>query len=300
MLANFSSFIEILAAIYMSMCMDNLLKGFWTTQYYKDLEEALNRYYLAGHDGFVRRIVDTNKVKAKSISVYMKNRAIYFFVLCMLQVYLSGLENTLGEDKQMVVRMLMLTLLLWSVVLLCFNSYFFASKAHTAVGTILVVLMSFLTELANYLWIGFNVPSVYVVHLVLLFLVLPVLWQVFVCWTYSGPYRDYITYRLTKGKRNYELAEACLSNHDYDHLPKHYRAMYARKSIESDNAEEAKRTCLDDYLEQMEGAISKASNSHYTIKIFIVWLYCRLRDMAERVIIWSGLKKVPTISQQQS
>lgn len=299
LLSHFSSFIEIIAAVYISMCLDNILKGFWTTKYYEDLEGALRYYYLENHDNFINRIVDANKTKASSISAYMKNRAIYFFILCMILLYLSGFENSIGTDLIPVIQMPMLILVLWSFVLLLFNRFFFASKARTAVGTILVVFFSAISSLINYYWFGFSISGIYIIHLVLAFLVAPVLWQAFVCWTYSGPYRDYITYKLAKGKMIYEKTEKGITEHNPQLLPKRFKEMYLNKSISSTNAEDAKKACLDDYLEHMEEAISKASDSRYAFKIFFLWVYYSLRGVIGRLAIQLGVKKVNTISQQQ-
>ncbi len=299
LLSHFSSFIEIIAAVYISMCIDDVLKGFWTTKYYKDLEDVLKKYYLENHDNFINRIVESNKKKAESIAMYMKNRAIFFFILCMIILYLSGFEESKIQDVLPLVQETMLITVVFSFILMFFNRFFFASKARTAVGIILVVLLSTLTSLANYYWFGIYIPSAYVVHVVLLFLISPVLWQAFVCWTYSGPYRDYITYKLAKGKINYEQTEKGITEHNPKLLPKRFRELYLNKSIESSNAEEAKRACLDDYLEQMEEAISKASDSRYAFKIFTLWVYYCLRGFVGRFAIQFGLKKVNIISQQQ-
>lgn len=281
------------------MCLDNILKGFWTTKYYEDLEAALKYYYLENHNDFINRIVENNKAKALSISTYMKNRAIYFFILCMILLHLSGFENSVNSASLPLVHLLMAILIFWSLILLFFNRFFFASKARTAIGTILVISFSSITFWINYRWFGFNIADAYIIHFVLLFLVAPVLWQAFVCWTYSGPYREYITYKLAKGKLIYEKTEKGITEHNPQLLPKRFKKMYLDKSIESTDAEEAKRACLDDYLEQMEEAISKASDSRYAFKIFSLWVYYSLRGFIGRLAIQFGVKRVNTISQQQ-
>lgn len=63
-LFHFSSFLEIITGVYISMCMDDVLKGIWSPKYYNDLKSALKEYYLQDHEEFIDRIVNTNTQKA--------------------------------------------------------------------------------------------------------------------------------------------------------------------------------------------------------------------------------------------
>lgn len=132
LLSHFSSFIEVLTGIYISMCMDDVLKGIWSPKYYEDLESALKEYYLKDHDELISRIVTTNKAKADSIKKYMKNRASFFFVSCIILLLFSGYECVFVSAVDTSYQMIMFFLALWMVLLLCLNKVFFSSRPYTA------------------------------------------------------------------------------------------------------------------------------------------------------------------------
>lgn len=298
LLSHFGSFLEILTGLYISMCMDDVLKGVWSPKYYEDLKKALTEYYLDNHEDLINRIVKTNEDKAGSIKSYMKHRAAYFFIISLALILLSGYENAITDVVSF--QMAMLFLALWSIVLLCFNRLFFSSKPHTATAVFVAFTMSAISYWVNSKWIGWSVPDIWVVHAVLILLVAPILWQAFVCWMFSSSYKGYIRNKLAKGKELYELAERGLNEHDPEIIPKGYKEIYNNESIRSQNAEEAKKKCLDFYLEQMEDEITEASDPRSVFKIFLSWLLFHLGTGLSRTAIFLHLKKKKTIRQQQS
>ena len=100
LLSHFSSLLEVVTAIYISMCMDDVLRGVCSPKYYEDLAKALKDYYIEGHDELVNRIVETNREKADSISMYMKNRAAFLAVITMLFILLLGYESAYHERRK--------------------------------------------------------------------------------------------------------------------------------------------------------------------------------------------------------
>lgn len=297
LLSHFSSFLEIVTGIYISMCMDDVLKGIWSPKYYDDLKKALTDYYLNDHDDLINRIVETNEEKAKSIKSYMKHRAAYFFITCIVLLFLSGFEESVTDVNSL--QMSMMFLSLWSLVLIAFNKYFFSSNPHTAAAVALSLILTALSYLINNQWLHWLVPDIIIVPLVLTVLISPILWQAFVCWMFSSSYKGYIRTKLARGKECYELAEKGLNEHKPEIIPKKYIEIYNEESIRSDNAEDAKKRCLDYYLEQMEDEITEASNPHSVFKIFLSWIFFHVSTGFFRFAIWIHLKDDKTISQQQ-
>jgi len=299
LLSHFSSFIEVLTGIYISMCMDDVLRGIWSPKYYEDLESALKEYYLKEHDDLISRIVTANKDKADSIKKYMKNRASFFFVSCIILLLLSGYESVFVSFGDTSYQMTMFFLAFWMVFLLCLNKVLFSTRQHTATAIIFLILLTFVSYWLNDNFIAICVSDKIVVNMVLVVLIIPILWQAFVCWMFSGPYKGYISKKLAHGKANYELAEKGIRDHDPEILPKRYAVLYSKKSIQSTNAEEAKKACLENYLELMEGDIAKASDPKSVFRIFFSWCLFHLTSTLNNIAILLHIKRRKTIKQQQ-
>lgn len=299
LLSHFSSFLEIITAVYISMCMDDVLKGIWSPKYYEDLKTALKEYYLQDHDEFIDRIVNTNKQKADSIKRYMKNRAAFFFAICLILLLLSGYEVTKSESNSFY-HMSVFYTGFWAVVLLLFNKYLFSIKQYTAVAILLLVILSSVSYHLNMMYIQWNVPNKVVVTFVLALLILPVLWQTFMCWMFSSAYKGYIRNILAEGKKNYEQAEKGLAEHDPLIIPERYKDIYTNSSIQCSDAEQAKGRCLDQYLEIMEEEIAEASNPKSVFKIFTSWVWFHCISSFNNLAFFIHLKKRKTISQQES
>ena len=300
LLSHFSSFIEVLTGIYISMCMDDVLKGIWSPKYYEDLESALKEYYLKNHDELISRIVNANKEKADSIKKYMKNRASFFFISCIILLLFSGYESVFVSGADSSFQMIMFFLAVWMVFLSFFNKLLFSTKQHTVTAILLLILLTFLFYWINNRFFGACVSDKAVVNLVLVILIIPILWQAFVCWMFSGPYKGYISKKLANGKVNYELAEQGINEHNPDILPQRYRELYSKLSIQSSNAEQAKKACLENYLELMEGDIAKASDPKSVFRIFFSWCMFHLTATLNNIAISIHIKKRKTIKQQQS
>lgn len=301
LLSHFSSLLEVVTAIYISMCMDDVLRGVWSPKYYEDLAKALKDYYIEGHDELVNRIVETNREKADSISMYMKNRAAFLAVITMLFILLLGYESAYQNNSTMLanIGMMMVFLVISSILVILCNSISFSTKQHTASSIFLAVVLTSILTLANGKWFRFSIEQSWIANIIIFLIILPILWQVFVCWMFSSAYKGYIRRKLQVGKRNYELAKKGLEEHNETIIPKRYLALYQSESIRSNNAEEAKNRCLDNYLELMEDEISQASDPRSVFKIFCSWTRFHAEMGLMRLAVYLGLKKDNTISQQQ-
>ena len=298
LLSNYSSFLEIITGVYISMCMDDILKGLWSPKYYEDLKSALKEYYLKNHDDFIDRIVNKNTEKAESIKQYMKNRAAFFVTICLILLFLSGYEVFFFSHK-IEFHKPQFFVATWGIMLLFFNRILFSSKQYTALAIILLVLLSSISYILDCAYFQWVVPNCLVVNLVLAFLIIPIIWQTFVCWMFSSAYKGYIRNKLEKGKISYELAEKGLAEHNPDIIPIRYKDIYTQISIKSDNAEEAKGKCLDNYLELMESEIAEASDPKSVFKIFVSWFLFHIKFLLKNILILFGFKKRMTISQEQ-
>lgn len=98
MYSNFSCYFEILAALYTSMCLDDILKNVWTPEFYNDLEKELNNQKFEGHEDMPQRMVKEAKEKVDSIKRYMKNRSMFILVITIFIIFLIGFEELFATN----------------------------------------------------------------------------------------------------------------------------------------------------------------------------------------------------------
>lgn len=73
MISNFSSFIEFFAAVYVTMCIDNVYcKQFWTPVYYKEMNSLLSSYDFTASNLSIDKIKDEIESTNKRVQSYSR------------------------------------------------------------------------------------------------------------------------------------------------------------------------------------------------------------------------------------
>jgi len=305
MLNQFTSYLEILAAIYTSMCIDKILKNLWSPQYYIDLNEALLEYQIEGRESLTKRIIETNKNKAESIQQYMQRRAAYLLVLCIWLILLCGYEGCFFDNKDSnslnTVHNLMLLSVGFSFLLMFLgNKYFFSSNQRTTGAIIIIIFTISLILLLNYIKIIYipNIPTNIIINIILYTMAIPILWQVFVCWMFTSAYKGYIKSKFSDENKRYNDVIKGIDEHNPNIIPYDYKKLFTDKIFhENKEKEEALKSSLDLYLENMEADIKKASNPHSVFIIFGAWLKYQIKKPINYIKSFFKNKRDFTLSQ---
>ena len=302
MLDNFNTYLEILAVIYTSMCMDDILKNVWSPDYYNDLQSALNEYKIEGHEALISRIVNTNKEKAKSIKRYMQKRAALFLLVIILLILLSGYESFFHADSNMstyvdVIHCAMIFLVITTFVSLFGNKYLYSSNQSTAVSIFFILLATIFLVYFNMQNWGMEFSGILFVSFILVLLTIPIIWQLFVCWMFSSAYKGYITNKLSLEKEKYDSVIKGITEHNPNIIPQSYKTILTEMSIRLENKDEAIKTAIDTYVEEMEKKVTKASDPRSVFKIFFSWIVYHVVDMWDSLLKVLNIRKTRTISQ---
>ena len=68
-------------------------------------------------------------------------------------------------------------------------------------------------------------------------------------------------------------------------------------SIRLENKDEAIKTAIDTYVEEMEKKVTKASDPRSVFKIFFSWIVYHVVDMWDSLLKTLNIRKTRTISQ---
>lgn len=275
LLSDFSSFLEIVAGIYTSMCLNDVLKGIWNTKYYSNLTSALEQFKIKEHEGVINKIIDNNKKVAEGIKWFMQRRAALMLTIDIILLLLCGFESRFASEGDNAtphlkyVQFYMLVLSTLSFISLLFNKFLFSSNRKTAAIIIIILLISSILLFLN---IHFDIIwfTGYFVYAILAFLSAPILWQLFACWAYSNAYSGYIKKKVGKVRSQYDAVKRGIRSKDISLVPQEYMQLFTKKNLDQSGA--SLNQCLGDYLDILEERLIADSKPSSAVTIFISWI----------------------------
>ncbi len=213
MFSHYSTFIQIIATVYFSMCFDGLIKRlFWTERFYKNLSDQL-KY---DSQGFLN---EQNAMELKGLVVEYSNRyalkvarlASIMFAFCLLILFLSGYELHLpvGEDVKLynAVQFVDIVVLLAFAAQFVTNKHFILHKWKYSISTIVVVYLLFLLSRVylSYMDPFFNcsISKHAVVSIFIFIAVTPIVLLLIRSWLSSAIYLNYMKDLMNTGKAEY-------------------------------------------------------------------------------------------------
>lgn len=228
MIQNFAPFIQFIAAIYVTICCDNLWKKtFWTPDYFNDFKSILKRMgvtNILGEEIFLKISELGDKRQKKSLL-----RAVFMLVLCILLLLYIGFEKCTpsgGQASQVcalyasvITALCMLvfhkkTLAQWRRVIACLlivgsvYTIAFYIQLHTGVLTV---------------WLQDDSTQTILSWAIVVVLVLPILLQLFFHWTYSRSFMQHMTYECESHIIEYNKAKLYKSGDDINVIADRYK-----------------------------------------------------------------------------
>ena len=259
-LQNFSSLLEVYAAIYVSMFLDEILINIWTPDYKKKISQLISGMNIPAISYFVKKVEDNIDNNAKDIRGHMKRKALFLFVFCLSLLLLAGLEK---ESVVLPLYGYLLTTILsvFGFLFLVLGRWTFIkySRVIVCIGvySVVLVLLYFFDitkTLSNISWFG-AINYKIAVGCMLVTLTIPILWQLFLILVYSKLYKGYMQEKISREAYIYGKAYIAYKIKDMAALPKEYE-MVARDFVtaqpkEEDTSLNSLNTILVRRLEQL-------------------------------------------------
>lgn len=278
MINQFSSLIEFLAAVYVTMCLDNsFCQSFWTPNYYTDIDDTLRLHHIEENDDFYRFFSQKVKSIYTNITLASRKRGFYMLWICVFLLVLCGFD--LDEDYQLA---LIPTFFIATVIYLC-NDWFF-KKWKNIIFLVSVLFFCFLFfsqsdlfSLHLNLYLRTNVYLKDYTSCLLLFLILfPVLHQLFLNWLYSSVFKGYIKSKVNEEYLIYTNAIISYKKGNKKLIHKDYLEALFSRFMESDN--KSKDLLVQDLIDVLYSRLNKIVNPSpnklivsFCINKFHVW-----------------------------
>lgn len=212
MISQFSSLIEFIVAVYVTMSLDyTICNQFWTPDYLKDIKRALEGVSSINKD-FCESIISTIADISERIKNNSRKKGGFMLGFCIMLLIYIGFENE--HVSKVCGRSLSLICILVLVITTCFQKYIFKKWKHVVFlliflcssfvilsynSTKLEALLSCETTITEGSFIISNLPTL----LLVLSLLIPILHQLFTNWIYSRVYKEYYKKKLVEEIRLY-------------------------------------------------------------------------------------------------
>lgn len=277
MLANYSSLWEVFTAFFCSMLLDNIIGGIWTPEYKKNVCGLINKMGILYVSTLTEKLKNQIEANVAEISDHMHRRAIFMICFCLCLLVLTGAEANLGFSRACETE-----ILFWAtfvgILIVTFGNWTFHNNG-IVLAVCVVYMISFLC-LCHYghdltiTWDLLN-DEKYAVGFVILFLALPIIWQIMSCWIYSSLYYGKLREDLYKEEIEYKKAIIGIRNMNMDIVPEKYKIRAAVDiNMKKDPNEDISYESCDDILYSNIDALLE---NPVPLKILGSWFFHRLK-----------------------
>lgn len=213
MIGELSSFIELFAAVYLTISLDDLLlKRFWTPDYKNKMEESFKQIKMP-ELAKKQSLKNTEGISALE-ETRSRKRGIILFCFSVSLLILIGLESGLsikGKNYESVgiVLAAFLYLCVFTFDGFCLKTgwrVLIFGLSVPVLAILCLVLLGRKVEMSAYLDSSSDVWFTYAKIIIILTLVTPVLWQLFRNWIYTRYYLLYVVEQTTMKAEEYDYA----------------------------------------------------------------------------------------------
>lgn len=219
MMGNLSSYIELFAAVYLTISLDDLLlKRFWTPDYRKDMENSFQSISMP--EVAKEQTLDKSiRISSLEESRSRKRGAILFgySILLLILIGLEGCFTFSGKNIEAIgislYAALIIAIFLFDGLLLRTGWQVLISSFMTpSLVIIICLLLSSCPRYTKWLYMDATVNvKVFTSCIIVITMLAPVLWQLFRNWLYTRYYLLYVVEQTTIKAKEYNYAVS------YDH-----------------------------------------------------------------------------------
>lgn len=281
MISNFSSFVELFAAIYVTMAASNdFCSNFWTPNYYKDLEHMLNIYNFNGSSSIHANLLAEMKSRYNAVQANAHHRGAILLCLCVSYLIFMGFET---ETNCVVVSnyvpILYCTVIVGISVLI--SNVLLTKWKYVFVFILLCTITYVLLQWNEYDGINGHFISLFLYQhrffLMIAVILLPVVYQFYLYWLYSSVYKGYLKYHVAEEYEKFNTSMEGIKNKNRGQVNELY--LKAWTDAQFRRGEDSTLTLLYDELNKQ--LLKVASPNHW--QLLFSWIKHHFRCFASRL-----------------
>lgn len=237
MILNFSSFVELFAAIYVTMAVNNdFCSNFWTPRYYKEMELLLKTYDFSGSSSIHDKLMDEIKVKYEVVQNRAHFRGFILLTLCVCYLVFMGYENE--SNSQIVghyVPLLYSTIIVGFTIL--FSGVLLTNWRRTIFAVLVYTLVYVILKIGNWEVLSNHPISMllytYKTQLLIGIILLPIIYQMYVYWLHSSIYKGYLRHNVAFEYERFKKSMSGIKDRDKTKVDKIYMDVWTETAFAS-------------------------------------------------------------------
>lgn len=241
MIGDLNSFVQFMAAIYLTLTIDSLLfKRYWSPAYYDMVTKQLELYKFKSNQHLDQKLQDTIRDREGVITTTARKRGAVLLITCLTTLIFASFELPIPGEKSSPEEVaaymnqyicLDLYLYLTIIVFIVFMYWMVNFLVVLVVATLLplVFLLNFSPALLAHLQFLQFCPDTRI--LLVIVLLLPIVYQITVNWLYSDVYRKLLIRNLNNVRKDYISAKTAFEKEDATLLPESYKDIAAEFGV---------------------------------------------------------------------
>lgn len=257
MIANLSAYIQFIAAIYVTICIDSLIcRRFWSPDYYNLVTAKLSLFANTISTPKRKKLEEQIREKEHVLDSRSRKRGAIMLTYCLLLLWYIGFEKTVTGDMQIIRNIPLAALCLLTLICLFCCKWLSTRWRYTLAACFSMFLsFAFLVLYAPYLTISVDNLwwLMYTKRAISILILIPIFYQLYVNWLYSKAYILYLNHniddeyvRYTSSKKGFEEKNEKLVDSSYDSA---FRKILLNK-MEGDNAMTELNNLLYEHLKK--------------------------------------------------
>lgn len=251
MLPDYSSLWEVYTAFFCSMLLSDILGGIWTPEYKRRVVELIENMGIPFVKTLANKLSSQIDANVKEISGHMHRRAIFMIVFCVCLLGFSGAVGNMGFTEESEKEILFWAVTAGLVIVLAgslsFSSYMVTTVVCVFYGISFLLLCHYGHEMT------ITCPLVedekYAIGYLLLFMSIPIGWQIISCWIYSSLYYGKLRDDLHKEELLYKMAIIGIRTKNVGIVPDKYKVRAAVDiNSQTNSGEDMSYESCDDIL----------------------------------------------------
>ncbi|MBO7415552.1 MAG: hypothetical protein J6U22_03150 [Bacteroidaceae bacterium] len=273
MLSNYSSLLEFLAGVYLTMCLDNLLtQKIWTVDYFAAFKKSLEELSFGGNTSIASEVVDKNRDQISVMQAQLTKKSVFMLVYIFLMLLLGGISTCMTQDTTIICLMAEV-LTIQAIIILFFSGYVFQEWSRTfwfILTSLLLMLAVTLIPILALWFVKIVLKDEYIVLMMLFVAIYPIIWQIFKVWVHRSLFYGYVNRSMLAVKDEYEnVLDIINNNGDTSKLPVEYGKILQANTIKhkNDDAQKAIDSSIKEYTDLLQSKLRKIG---YETSIFMV------------------------------
>jgi len=232
MISDLNTYIQYLAALYFTICIDGaFFRRFWSPDYYKLVTDTIGHYKFQQSQILKDKLDKAIREQANLLQDRSVKRGVFMLVVCIFILVYSAFELNYQNDASRCMEWFpLLCGTEWVTLSVILSAYFLVRwrwvGGNIAIAIAIFLLMKFVGVVTTENNSSFSWVCYLKVYLVV-FLIAPIVYQVYINWLYSQAYVQHLVSELNSEYEKYLKTNKGIRNKDKSLADECYLKVFA-------------------------------------------------------------------------